>query len=204
MLHARLNVIIADPPALGECVTYIQTKARPAVEGMHGSLGLSLLTSPEPSTAVLESFWLSHDALRASEPAATALRDELARQARGTATVEQYQVAVFEQEAPVRGAEAARLTRMQVKPSAVADVIETFGDSAVPWLAETPGFRGALLFADPASGQLISQTLWHDAQARAASPSTAAIIQADLLEAAHCVIHAIDDYTLVVSSARKY
>ncbi len=104
----------------------------------------------------------------------------------------------------MRGTEAARLTRIEVKPSAVTDVIETFGDSAVPWLAECPGFRGALLFADPVSGHLISQTLWQDARARAASPSTAAVLQADLLEAAHCVITAVDDYTLVVSSARKY
>ena len=204
MLHARLSVITADPPALDDCISYIQTKARLAVEGMHGSLGLSLLISPEPNAAVLESFWLSHDALRASEPAATALRDELARQAGGTVTMEQYQIAVFEQEAPMPGPEAARLTRIEVKPSAVADVIETFGDTAVPRLAEIPGFCGALLFADPASGRLISQSLWHHARSRAAGPSTAAVLEADLLEAAHCVIRAVDDYTLVFSSARKY
>jgi hypothetical protein len=129
MLHARLAVITAEPPGLGECVAYIETKARPTVEGMHGSLGLSLLTSPESSAAVLESFWLSHDALRASEPAVTALRDELARQARGTVTVAQYQAAVFEQKAPLPGAETARLTRIEVKPSSVTDVIETLGDT---------------------------------------------------------------------------
>jgi hypothetical protein len=204
MLHARLAVITADPPAVGECVRYIETKARATVEGTHGSLGVSLLTSPEPGAAVLESFWASHDALRASEPAATALRDELARQARGRVTVEEYQVPVFEQEAPVRGTEAARLTWIEVEPSAVTDVVETFGDTAVPWLAEIAGFCGALLFADPTSGHLISQTLWQDARARAASPSTAAVLQADLLEAARCVIDAIDDYASVFSSARKY
>lgn len=67
-------------------------------------------------------------------------------------TAEQYQILVFEQAASPRGGEGARLTRIEVKPSAAEDVIEAFGDSAVPWLAETPGFRSALLFADPASG----------------------------------------------------
>ena len=65
-------------------------------------------------------------------------------------TVEEYRVAVFEREAPLRGGEGVRLTRIEVKPSAVDDVIEAFGDSAVPLLAEHPGFRSALLFADPA------------------------------------------------------
>jgi hypothetical protein len=204
VLHVRLNVITTDPPVLGGYVKYIETRAWPALASLPGSLGLSLLASQDPGAVVLESFWVSDRALRASEPAATALHDELARQARGVVTAERYQVAVFEQEASVRGAEAARLTRIEVRPSAVADVIETFGDSAVPWLAESPGFCGALLFADPASGHLVSQTLWEDARARASGPSTAAVIRADLLEAANYVIHAVEDYTLVSSSARKY
>ncbi len=47
---------------------------------------------------------------------------------------------------------------MQVKPAGVADVVHVYGDTAVPRLADTPGFRETLLFADPADGQLISQT----------------------------------------------
>jgi hypothetical protein len=112
-------------------------------------------------------------------------------------------VPVFEPQAPLRGGEAARLTRIEVTRPAMNDVIEVFGDTAVPWLAEAPGFRGALLFADRASGHLISQTLWRDAQARAASPSTAEVIQADVLESAHCVIRAVEDYTLVFSSVTR-
>jgi hypothetical protein len=99
--------------------------------------------------------------------------------------------------------DATRLTRIEVKPSAIDDVIEAFGDSAVPLLAETPGFRSALLFADPASGQLISHTVWQDPRARAASPSVAAVIRADLLEGANCVIRGVEDYSLVFSSARR-
>jgi hypothetical protein len=34
----------------------------------------------------------------------------------------------------------------------ISAMIEAFGASAVPWLAETPGFCAALLFADPDSG----------------------------------------------------
>jgi hypothetical protein len=80
---------------------------------------------------------------------------------------------------------------------------EAFGASAVPWLAETPGFCAALLFADPDSGSLISQTVWRGTQARAASPSTATVIQADVLNATDCVVRAVEDYSLVFSSAPK-
>lgn len=202
MLHLRLNLITADPPALDECLRYIEAELRPAVESQPGNLGLSLLANRTPGVAVLESFWVSEHALQVSEQAAASVRDELARRGTGSVTQEQYRIAVFEREEP-DGRGAVRLTRMEVKPSAVDDVIEVFGDSAVPWLADSPGFRGALLLADPHTGHLASQTVWRDAAARAASPSTAAVIQADVLESAGLVIRAVEDYSLVFSSARK-
>jgi len=60
VLHACLDLITADPPALGGCITYIDSEVRPAAESQPGSLGLSLLASPESGAAVLESFWVSH------------------------------------------------------------------------------------------------------------------------------------------------
>ena len=203
MLHTRLDLITADPAALGRCITYIASEVRPAAESLPGSLGLSLLASRESGAVVLESFWASRDELEASEQAAALTRTELAQRAGGPVISEQYQVSVFEREALLHGGEEVRLTRIEVKPSAVADVIEVFGDSAVPGLAETDGFRSALLFADPGSGHLISESAWRDPQARAASPSVAAVIQSDLLAAAHCLIRAVDDYSLVFSSARS-
>ncbi len=203
MLHARLDLVTADPAVLGVCIQYIQSEVRPATESQPGSLGLSLVASQEPGAAELESFWASDNALYAGEQATAAVRDQLARRAGGSVTVERYGVPVFEQEAPLGGGEGVRLTRIEVKPSAIDDVIEAFGDSAVPLLAETPGFRSALLFADPASGQLMSQTVWQDPRARAASPSVAAVIRADLLEGANCVIRGVEDYSLVFSSARR-
>ena len=196
-------MITTDHLTAGEWVQYIESEVRPAVESEPGSLGLSLLARSEPGVAVLESFWASHDALRASEQAATALRGELARRTGGQVPVEEYRVGVFQREVALRGGEAARLTRIKVTPSAVDDVIETFGDTAVPLLAESSGFYGALLFADRDSGHLISETVWRDAQARAASPSTAEVIRAEVLESARCVIRAVEDYTLVFSSVPR-
>ena len=120
------------------CIQYIQSEMRPAAESQPGSLGLSLLASPELGAAVLESFWASDHALRAAEKAAAAVRGELARRAGGPVTVQEYRVAVFEREAPLHGGEGVRLTRIEVKPSAVDDVIEAFGDSAVPLARRTP------------------------------------------------------------------
>ena len=106
-----------------------------------------------------------------------------------------------------------RLTRIQVKPSQVDDVIEVVGDEVVPSVSEASGFRAALLFADPASGRMISETIWRDPRARAAAPSVAAIIRREFPDEAGSDIPGfpdegggeicgVADYSLVFSSIR--
>ena len=202
MLHVRLSQITPGTLALDGCIKYIEDEVRPAMDSQPGSLGLSLLAIPEPGVAILESFWVSQLALQASENTDAILRGELARQASGPVTVEDYEVVVFEREARLRGGQAVRLTRVEVKPSGVDDVIDVVGDTVVSSLAETPGFCSALLFADPASGRLISETVWQDAQTQAAAPSVAAIIRANVLDEDNCEIRAVEDYMLVYSSVR--
>jgi hypothetical protein len=206
VLHTRLSQIAANPAALDGCVTYIEREVRPALESRSGSLGISVLEDRVRGVAIFGSVWATSVQMTGSEDTEVPLREELATRAGGPVTVEEYQVPVFElvdrQALPHRG-RAVRLTRIQVKPSQVDDVIEVVGDIAVPSIVETPGFCDALLFAHPASGRLISETVWRDAQARAASPSVAAIVRAEVLGEPSGEIEAVEDYTLVFSTVRE-
>jgi hypothetical protein len=203
MMHVRFSLITADPQVVSGCIQYIEDEVRPVMESQRDSLGLSLLASPEPRVAIFGTFWAMEGALLRSEPAEAPLLSELARRINAPVTAEDYQVAVFEGEELLRSGQAVRLTRLQVKPSGVDDVIEVFGDTAVPSLAEAPGFGGALLFADQTSGQLISQTMWRDQSARSASPSVATMIGPDVLQQADYEIRSVEDYSLVFTSVFK-
>jgi quinol monooxygenase YgiN len=203
VLQVRLNLITADPVLLGDATKYIEGEVRPAVASLPESLGMSLLANPDLGVAILESFWASDYALGHSEAVLAPARTEIIRLARATVAVESYRIPVFEREAPLHGGEGVRLTRMDVEPAAVPDAIEVFGDTVVPLLAETAGFHSALLFADPGSGRLISETVWRDAAALAASRSAAALVRVETVAAANCMIRAVEEYTQVFSSARK-
>ena len=199
MMHVRFSRVAADPPVLAGCIGYLIDEARPVLESQHGSLGLSLLE--EPGVVIFESFWTTYEALRLSHVTEAGFRDELARRVGQPVRAEDFQVAVFERVRPP--AEAVQLTRMEVKPTGVADVVEVYGDTVIPRLAGTPGFREALLFADPAEGQLISQTAWLDTAARAADPSVAEMIRGEVLDEENWEIRAEEDYRLVFDSAWK-
>jgi hypothetical protein len=203
MLHIRLSRIAAEPPALDECVSYIEREVRPALEGLRGHLGISVLADREEGDAIFGSVWASSLLMSASEETEGPLRIELAKRASGPVAVDDYEIAIFEHAAQLRSGQAVRLTQIQVKPSQALDAIDVVGDIAVPSLAETPGFRGALLFAHPESGRLISQTVWRDPHARAAAPSVAAIIRAEVPDEAGGEIRAVADYNLVFSSIQE-
>lgn len=216
MLHIRLSRIAADPPALDDCVAYIESEARQAVEFRPGSLGISVLADRTEGAALYGSVWVSWDAMSASEETEAPLRAELAKRAGTPVTAWDYQIpisVIFDYALLLLGGQAVRLTRIQVKPSQVDDVIEVVGDEVVPSLSEAPGFRAALLFADRASGRMISETIWRDPRARAAAPSVAAIIRREFPDEAGsdipgfpdeggAEICGVTDYSLVFSSMR--
>jgi hypothetical protein len=206
VLHTRLNRIAAGAAALDGCVSYIEREIRPALEARPGSLGISVLEDRERGVAIFGSVWATSSEMSGSEDTEAPLRGELARRAGGPVTVEDYQVPIFElveRQAPPRRGYAVRLTRIQVRPSQVDDVIEVVGDIAVPSLIEMPGFCDALLFADPASGRLISEIVWRDPRARADAPDVDAIVRTEFPDEASGEIRAVEDYALVFSSVRE-
>ena len=101
MLQARFNLITADPGRMADTVGYIKSEVRPAVESLHGSMGMSLYANTEVGVAVLESFWASRAALIASEQITAPRRKDTVQRAMGTVCVERYRVPVFEREAPL-------------------------------------------------------------------------------------------------------
>jgi heme-degrading monooxygenase HmoA len=203
MLHVRLNLITADPIRLGDSVKFVENEVRPVVESQPGNLGMTLKLNPDIGVAILESFWVSGDALRASELMAAPNRAAAVRRASGTVTVERYSVPVFEREAPLRSGEGVRVTRLDVQPGAVEDTVAAFGDVTVPWLADTEGFCSTLLFIDRTSGRSVVETVWRDPEALAASRSAAAAIRVNTVRATNGVIRSVEEYQLVFSSARK-
>lgn len=142
--------------------------------------------------------------MRAGERFVAPSRDEAVRRGAGTLTVERRAVPLFEREGPVRAGAGVRLTRMDVEPSGVDDAVEVFGDTAVPWLADTDGFRCILYLVDHDSGHTISESFWRDTGAMAASRSAAAAARVEAVASAACVVRAVEEYSVAFSSARKY
>jgi hypothetical protein len=205
VLHVEIDQVTGDPPRLADAISYTTSGLRPALERQPGSLGTLLLIDPEAGAMAFESFWVSGGELAGSGDLITAGVREAARRAEGRFTCQRYDVLVFERDAPLRGGQAVRVTQMKVEPSklsSVEDAVAWYGDTVVPQLADTSGFRAALLYAHWASGTLVSTTVWQDPHALAASRNAATAGETAATEALDGVIGERREYRLVFSSVR--
>jgi hypothetical protein len=201
-MHLRLTMLTADPLRLDEGLTFIEEEARPLVEGEPGNLGLSLKADKELGVALVESFWVSADAMRESDRNVRATREQASHRIDGTVTVESFQVASVTRIAPWNGGAGVRLTRADADAARLDQVVAAHEDTAVPWLTETQGFCGALLLAHRRTGHLVEETMWVDGEALAGSRSAAAAMRVDAVKATDEVVRALAEYTLIFNSAR--
>jgi heme-degrading monooxygenase HmoA len=198
--HAQVNLLTADPVRLGEAIRYLEEKARPLLEELPGNQGMSVAAN-ELGVAVVETFWVSHDAMREHEKTVAPTREEAARLGGGTVSAERLVVASFTRVKRPQPGAGVRLTRMDTDAKRIDEVVAGYEDAALPWLTETPGFVASLLFIDRSTGRSISETQWKDPAALAASRSAAAAIRADMVAATGSSIRAVEEYSLIFDTA---
>ena len=201
-MHVRYTLITADPERIDDALAYLASDGRSRLESEPGEQGMSLQVSSDLAVAVLESFWVSHDAMRESERVEAGVRDEAIRLALGTASVERFRGASVTRVGREEGGAGVRHTVYQTNPAALDEAIAGYEDTAVPWLTETDGFVSAALLVDHRSGRQLSQTIWRDIDALVKSRSPAAAIRLDAVAATDSSVVALDEYGLVFRSTR--
>jgi hypothetical protein len=204
MQHVEVSRITGDPRRMADAVSYLTSEVRPVMDRQPGNLGTSLLLAPETGAAGFESFWASNGALLDSGDVIAASVRETAggpgnsdpRALRGPGVRAGGTAA---RRAGRAGDTDGRRAVKAVGCRGCRGLVRGHGGAR---LADASGFCAALLYADWASGHVISETVWHDPQALAASRGTAAAGEAAAAEALTGVISASAGYQLVFSSAR--
>jgi hypothetical protein len=203
MEHARVSLLTLDPACAGDVVKYVEHEARPAIEEIPGSRGVALLEIPDLAVIMLESFWVSGDAMRESEGAVAPLRKEAVHRGVATVSVERHEVASATRPARPEAGAGVRLTRVDIDPRRVDEAIARYEDTAIPWLTESDGFCSQVLLVHRRTGRALTETIWRDRDALAASRSRAAAIRADTVAATDAEIRALEEYRLEFSTVPK-
>ena len=97
-MYARSTTIQGQPSSIDAGIAHARDSVMPALEGIDGCVGLSLLVDRTSGRCIVTSSWESEEAMRASEEAIRPIRDRAAELLGGSRQVEEWEIAAMHRE----------------------------------------------------------------------------------------------------------
>ena len=166
-MYARSTTIQGQPSSIDAGIAHARDSVMPALEGIDGCVGLSLLVDRTSGRCIVTSSWESEEAMRASEEAIRPIRDRAAELLGGSRQVEEWEIAAMHREHSASEGACVRATWVKVDPDQIDGGIEFYKGTILPALEELDGFCSASLLVDRASGRGVSATTMDSAEAMA-------------------------------------
>jgi hypothetical protein len=137
----------------------------PALEGIDGCVGLSLLVDRTSGRCIVTTSWESEEAMRASEEAIRPIRDRAAQLLGGSRQVEEWEIAAMHREHRASEGARVRATWVKVGPDQVDQGIDFYKTTILPAFEELEGFCSASLLVDRASGRGVASATFDSVEA---------------------------------------
>jgi hypothetical protein len=202
-MFVRTTELQADAARIDDGIAMVRDTTLPAVTGMDGCVGMSLLVNRESGRSIATTAWRSEEAMRRSAPMVMPLRDQ-AEQGMGASgsEVHQWEVAVVHRDHAAPEGACARLTWLSGDPQAADRAIDTYKMAILPRFEQMDGFCSASLMIDRDAGRVVGTAVFdsrealeasrHDAQGmreRVASELGATIDNVEEMELAFAHLH---------------
>ncbi|WP_024448625.1 hypothetical protein [Mycolicibacterium iranicum] len=151
-MYARSSTIHARSSAIDAGIAYIHDTVWPALTGLDGYIGLSLLVDRLSGRCIATTAWDSEEAMIASRPATSGYRDRAAEILGGRPTVDEWEIAALHRDHRSLPGACVRVTWARVDANEADRAIDGFRLATIPALEELDGFCSASLLADRDSG----------------------------------------------------
>jgi hypothetical protein len=155
-VYARSTTIQAQPSSIDAGIAHIRDDVMPALQEIPGCVGVSLLVDRQSGRCIATSAWETQDAMRASADRVRPIRDRAAEMFGGTATVEEWEIAVLHRDHRSHEGACVRAVWVKGDPAQADRNIEYYKTSILPDLEKLEGFCSASLMVDRASGRAVS------------------------------------------------
>jgi heme-degrading monooxygenase HmoA len=191
-VYARSTTIQAQPSSIDAGIALVRDEGMPAVRDMPGCIGISLLVDRQSGRCIVTTAWETEEAMRAGAEQLTPLRDRAAKMMGGTASVDNWEIAVLHRVRPAPEGAGVRVTWARVPEGGMDQGIEYYKSSVLSQLEDLDGFCSASLLVDRASGRGVTSATFESLDAmernrdRATALKTASIREAGVEELDEC------------------
>jgi quinol monooxygenase YgiN len=201
-MYARSTTIQAQPSSIGAGIAHMRDTLMPALEGIDGCVGLSLLVDRTSGRCIATSAWDSEEAMQASAESIRPLRDKAAELFGGSTQVEEWEIAALHRDHRSREGACVRATWVKVGPDQMDQGIDFYKMTILPALEELEGFCSASLLVDRASGRGVASATFDSVEAIARNKDHLDSIRATGSQEARAEVLDECDFELAVAHLR--
>jgi hypothetical protein len=156
-VYARSFTIDGQPLSVDIGIAHCRDVAMPALQQIDGYVGLSLMVDRETGRCIATSSWESIKAMRASAEKVAIIRDHVALMFDGSASVEEWNIALLHRRHRAREGSCVRATWLKVVPDLLDRSLDFYRMAVLSEMEDLDGFCSVSLMVDhPASRRAVS------------------------------------------------
>jgi quinol monooxygenase YgiN len=202
-MYARSTSVHGDPQRLDEAIAFVGQKEFPAITGIPGCVGLSMLADRETGRCIVSSAWADEETLKASAETVRPMQDRLMQMLGAEdALIQSWDVAVLHRERPSPAGARATVTWARIIPDRADAVLDAYRASLLPRLRELPGFCSLSMVVDRTQGRTVSVTSFEGPDALDRIRTHFRSLRDEFAHAAGARIHDVAEMDLVVAHLR--
>lgn len=178
-MYARTTTLQGNPAHVDEGIALVRDEVMPALQGMDGCIGVSMLVDRETGGAIVTSSWETREAMHATETAVAPMRDRAQQILGGRPEVKEWDIAVLHRIRTIPEGACARVTWTRIETKVLDPMLDYFRMSVLPEIEQLPGFCSASLLVDRATGLGALATVYESREALESSRDAASMLRSD-------------------------
>ncbi len=159
-MFARVSRVSASSDELDQNVDFFVQKLVPQIKDLPGFVGAGALGDRASGRGAAITYWADAASMRATEPAASASREQTAQLGVTTLDVQRYELVIVERVMPAAANVFVRSNELDAALDKLEASITFVRDQVVPNIRAQRGFRAALMGVDRQSGHCLVSSIW--------------------------------------------
>jgi hypothetical protein len=164
-MYARSSTVRGNQEAVDRAITYLRDKLMPAVQGLDGFVGLSMLADRDSGRCIATTAWRDEPSMHDSEGPLHQLRQRYGEILGGRPEVQEWEIAVLHRLQPAPEGACCRVIWSRGDPADVDRALDAFRMSLLPRMEELPGFCSVSMLVDRESSRAATATVYVDREA---------------------------------------
>lgn len=201
-MYARSTTVHARPESIDAGIAHVRDEVMPALMGIDGYVGLSMLVDRRTRRCIVTSAWQSEQAMRASEDQLRPIRQRAAELLGGQHEVEEWEIVGLHRDHASRPGACVRATWVQVSPSGLEHAIDVYRMVVLPAMETVDGFCSASMMLNRASGRAVSSMTFDSVEAMEHNRKESVSVRQSATREARAEVLDVAEFELAIAHLR--